>query len=253
MTQDDEKKPRTLGLSTAQVSGSALAAMSGAFFASWLGTTGTLIGAALGSVIATVGSAIYAHSLRRTSAAVRRTADQVRSGALRTGAIPTPDPDAAADGPVPDPNAPGRGEPRPGGVDEAEPAPGRLAVLRARVRTGSSNLPWPKTILASVGVLVVALAGITMVEAVTGKPIASLLGRNDTTGTTVGNVVRNDSPQVDEPQAPERNDDPAPDEEPAPSEAPDEPAEEPAAPDDTPSEVPEVPPTETEAPAPTEP
>ena len=68
MTDDNDRKDRSrLGLSPAQVTGSALAAMSGAFLASWFGTTGTLVGAAVGSVVATVGAAIYTHSLRRTA------------------------------------------------------------------------------------------------------------------------------------------------------------------------------------------
>lgn len=58
--------PTGLGLSLAQVVGSALAAVSGAFLASWLGVTGTLTGVAVGSVVGTVGSASYTHSLRRS-------------------------------------------------------------------------------------------------------------------------------------------------------------------------------------------
>ncbi len=66
----------TLGLSPAQVAGSALAAMSAALVASWAGTTGTVIGAAVGSVVATTGAATYTWSLRRTGHAVRRTSAQ---------------------------------------------------------------------------------------------------------------------------------------------------------------------------------
>ena len=55
-----------LGLSPAQVAGSALAAVSGALLASFAGTTGTIIGTAIGSVVATVGAAIYTQSLRTT-------------------------------------------------------------------------------------------------------------------------------------------------------------------------------------------
>ncbi len=210
MTQDDQK-PRSLGLSAAQVTGSALAAMSGAFLASWLGTTGTLIGAAVGSIIATVGSAIYAHSLRRTSAAVKRTASQVRATSLLTGAIPRPDPGAAQDGPVPDPSAPRPGQPdeqQPASAPSAEtptPKPGRLARLRERIRLGSRDLPWLKVAAASVAVLVVALAGITLVESLTGRPLASLVGKSDSTGTTVGNTVRDDRPLV-EPTPPPADD-----------------------------------------------
>ncbi|HQR27970.1 MAG TPA: hypothetical protein PLP61_13100 [Nocardioides sp.] len=65
-----ETAPR-LGLSPAQVAGSALAAVSGAVLASWLGVTGTLVGAALGSIVGTVGAATYTYSLQRGHAVVR--------------------------------------------------------------------------------------------------------------------------------------------------------------------------------------
>ncbi len=81
-----EHRERKLELSTTQITGSALAAMSGAFFASWAGTTGTIVGAALGSVIVTVGAATYTWSLQRTRDAVKRT---VTAGRLRT----TPEPE----------------------------------------------------------------------------------------------------------------------------------------------------------------
>ncbi len=62
----------TLGLTFPQVVGSALAAVTGAFCAGWLGVAGTIAGAAVGSVIGTVGSASYTYSLQRGHAVVRR-------------------------------------------------------------------------------------------------------------------------------------------------------------------------------------
>lgn len=248
MTQDDQK-PRSLGLSAAQVTGSALAAMSGAFLASWLGTTGTLIGAAVGSLVATVGSAIYAHSLRRTSAAVKRTASHVRATSLLTGAIPRPDPGVAQDGPVPDPSAPRPGHPddQPVAPSSAEsPEPGRVARLRERIRLGSRDLPWPKVAAATVAVLVVALAGITLVESLTGRPLASLVGKSDSTGTTVGNTVRDDRPLVE--RTPPPADDVAPTEEPG-SEDGSDPAPDPVDPVD-PAPAPSSDPVPSEAPDP---
>ena len=85
---EHEKDERTLGLSAAQVAGSALAAVSGAILASTAGVTGTVIGAAVASVVATVGAAIYTWSLRRTTVAVRKTAAQVRQAALVNGPLP---------------------------------------------------------------------------------------------------------------------------------------------------------------------
>ena len=71
LLEEDLPRP-TLGITPAQVAGSVLASVSGAFLASWLGVAGTLIGAALLSTVATIGSAIYTYSLRRGHEVVRR-------------------------------------------------------------------------------------------------------------------------------------------------------------------------------------
>jgi hypothetical protein len=63
---------RRLGLSGSQVAARALAAVSSAVAASYLGVGGTVIGAGVGSVIATVSTALYQHSLTRTNERIRR-------------------------------------------------------------------------------------------------------------------------------------------------------------------------------------
>jgi hypothetical protein len=55
-----------LNLSVTQIVAGALAAVSSAVAASYFGVAGTLLGAALGSVIGTVGTAVYKASLART-------------------------------------------------------------------------------------------------------------------------------------------------------------------------------------------
>jgi hypothetical protein len=55
------------GLSVPQVLAGALAAASAAVASSWLGVAGTVIGAAVVSVVASVGTVIYGHSLERGS------------------------------------------------------------------------------------------------------------------------------------------------------------------------------------------
>src|SRR6476620_6007159 len=52
-------------ISAAQVAGGALAAVSAAVVASFLGIGGTLVGAALGSIVASIGGALYSHSFQR--------------------------------------------------------------------------------------------------------------------------------------------------------------------------------------------
>lgn len=140
-----------LGVSLTQVVGSALAAAAAAFGASFLGVAGTIIGAAVASVIATVASAMYTSSLMRTRAVVASTVTQW----TRTSQT----------APVVDPNAPPATEPS------------------RRTRT-----PWARVAVAAAATLVVALGGLTAVEAVVGKPLATLLGGSQAHGTSLGAV-----------------------------------------------------------------
>ena len=55
---------RRISLSPSQVAGSSLAASCSALVASFLGIAGTIGGAAIGSVVATTGTAVYGHALR---------------------------------------------------------------------------------------------------------------------------------------------------------------------------------------------
>ena len=178
--KDPHDPPRRLELSPAQVAGSALAAISAAFFASWAGTAGTLIGAGVGSILATVGAATYTWWLRRTSDAVRRTAAQVRETGMGSTVVVaglrtrrTPDDGASDDLPA---------------AADAETAPendeDRWAFLRGR--------PWGKVLLVSLAVMATAIAGITLVEAVTGKPISAITRGDSGQGTSVGHLVGND-------------------------------------------------------------
>ena len=196
---EHEKDERTLGLSAAQVAGSALAAVSGAVLASTAGVTGTVIGAAIASVVATVGAAIYTWSLRRTTVAVRKTAAQVRQTALVSGPLPrtvaqgplrTIKERAAATKSSDDPGEPGDPD-QPDDPESEEPDSDEDSWRR--------SIPWGKVLLASLAITVVALASITLVEAITGKPISSsVTGDSDSQGTTVGNVTGRDESQKED-------------------------------------------------------
>ena len=177
---DDE--PR-LGLSLTQIAGGALAAASAAFGASYLGVAGTVIGAAVASVIATVATATYTSSLRRTREAVQSAVTQW--GRTTTMA------------PVVDPNAPDAGTPEagatalpdPGAPDHSGIAPTREPVAAPGPERTSMRPSWGRVTVAAVAVLALTLGVLTGVEGVLGKPLASLLGSSDATGTTVGSVT----------------------------------------------------------------
>lgn len=69
---DTRDEPPKLELSLAQVLASTLATLTGAVLSSFAGVGGTLIGAGLMSVICTVGTALYLHSMQRTRDRLRR-------------------------------------------------------------------------------------------------------------------------------------------------------------------------------------
>ena len=62
---------RRIGLSTTQLIASALAAVTATVAASYLGVSGTVIGAAVASVLSVLGNAVYTHSLRHTGNRMR--------------------------------------------------------------------------------------------------------------------------------------------------------------------------------------
>jgi hypothetical protein len=72
--EDEQPKARArLNLTTSQVAASALAACCASIVASYLGVAGTVIGAAVGSVVATTGAAIYGHLFRTGSRKLKQT------------------------------------------------------------------------------------------------------------------------------------------------------------------------------------
>lgn len=164
--QEDQPRQHALGISPAQVAGSALAAVSAAVSASWLGVTGTLIGAALASVVGTVGSAMYTYSLRQGGTVVRRSSGLPSlPRPVREDGTPATLTDLTGDQEVP------------------EPPP---AVAG---RGGWRALPWGRIAIGAAAVLVVALGTLTLVEGLAGKPVSSIATGSDTGGTTLGRVV----------------------------------------------------------------
>lgn len=82
-------------LSAIQVSAGILAALTGAFAASFLGVGGTLVGAGVGSLASTVGAEVYKHYLERTHERLRGAVDVRRYRTARSTVGGTADPAAA--------------------------------------------------------------------------------------------------------------------------------------------------------------
>lgn len=149
--------------------GGALAAVSAAVVLSTLGTAGTLVGAALGSLCITVGGAIYSHSLRATH---RRVAAARALAARR--------------------QASGRAGPGAGGSPQLAGAPTATLEREAAREPWSQTLgrlPWKRIGLVSAALFAVTVVVIMLFELSIGRPVASLTGGTDSeSGTLVPGV-----------------------------------------------------------------
>jgi len=216
-----------LDLTASKVTASALAAVSSATAASYLGVAGTILGAGLGAVIVTAGTALYQHQLRKSS---RRIKAIVKTDSTRTESIRE---ENRAPEPAPPSDQPG---------DPSGDQPGGPSGSRR----------WkPLAAVACLGV-VIAIGLISVVELAAGQTLAGLLpgGPSDARGTSITTVFEPSSNTKDSDDAPVKESTSAdPDQQdPDSSEAPDEPNQEPSesepadpteSPTDEPSPTPE--------------
>jgi hypothetical protein len=159
-------KPKGVQLNPVQVAAGALAAVSSAVGASFFGVAGTLIGAAVGSVIASVCTALYTESLRRTKEGLERVLAR-----------------------RPDDAAPGE-----------EPAATAVlpAHLSPRQAPGERSGPrWSRIGIYAAAVFVVAMAIVTGIELVGQKPVSALVGDTASSGSTTLGQLTNTSSERD--------------------------------------------------------
>jgi hypothetical protein len=170
---DDDVAPerQRLELSIPQLLAGALAAASAAVAASWLGVAGTVTGAVVASIVVSVSSALYKHSLERSSQVIRETLPvlPVLPDRYRTGSSASPTETLEATPPP---------EPKRG----ASPANAR------RIR-------WGVVAISSLLTLIVGFGILTAVEAVTGRSAEQLTGHNRDGGTTVSRIFHHGSSQ----------------------------------------------------------
>lgn len=172
-----EEKPQGAQLSATQVAAGALAAVSSAVVASFFGLAGTLIGAALASVISTVSAALYSNSLQKTNEKLRRARGQL------TGRQ-----DAVADA-----------EPAP-----AVPAAPATKVLPAHLdpRRAPDRRPrprWTRVAVYAAAVFALAMGIVTGIELIGQRPVSALVSGTETsTATTIGAITNASSSSSDE-------------------------------------------------------
>ncbi|RBY79809.1 hypothetical protein DQ238_09210 [Geodermatophilus sp. TF02-6] len=192
---DTADKPQRSQLSAVQVTAGALAAVSSAVAMSFFGVAGTLIGAALASVISTVSAALYSESLNRTGQRLRRGRTQ-RPGASAEQPAPAAAPATRAL-PVQRPPAPGAAA-----TPTTRVLPAHLDPRRPPVRRRAC---WVRVAAYAIGVFAIAMAVVTTVELVGQKPVSALVGGSDTSGTTttIGALTNASSSRDSTPTSPD--------------------------------------------------
>jgi hypothetical protein len=146
-------KNSRLQLSSTQLIASVLAAITATVAGSFLGVNGTIMGAAIASLVTVVGNAVYAHSIHRTRERVSTVAPAMRW--MTPATLPSASSTTAV-------------------LPRVEPEPA------APIRGG-----WRRVGLAAAGVFAALLTLLTTVEVVSGRPLSDLLRGKSGSGTTV--------------------------------------------------------------------
>jgi hypothetical protein len=199
---------RALDLSWVQAAASALAAVSSAVLLSTVGVAGTLVGAAVGSIAATVGTAVYKYYLSASQERMALAREVARERLARAR--------AANVGHVGPSTEVVRAEEELHRVEEEEerqdeaPAAGRPAWGEAL-----KVLPWKRIGLISAGLFVVVMGALLLFELVAGGPVSSFTG-----GTDRDHAPRTSIPFVGGTEEPEPSPTPTSTESPTPSESP---------------------------------
>jgi hypothetical protein len=137
-------------LSITHILASALAAVTATFAASYFGVSGTIIGAALASVVTVVGNTLYSHSIQRTRQRVR-------------SVVPLPTLGMASKAVA---------DPSPGDTTAASP-PRRIAI------------PWRRVAVGAAGLFMIVAAIVTGIEIAAGRPLHSIVHDHSGSGTSL--------------------------------------------------------------------
>ncbi|MFT4008760.1 MAG: hypothetical protein QM655_01825 [Nocardioidaceae bacterium] len=155
--QQDEQRERVSWLA---ITAAALAAMSSAFVLSTLGVGGTVIGAALGSIVASLSTAVYGRGLRRGTDVIKA---QARVPAGRAAEA-----EELADAGI-DPESIEDDQGKDEAKSETKPA-----------------ISWKRVAVVAAGLFVAVMIGITAIELLAGESFSQITGGSNDRRTTVG-------------------------------------------------------------------
>lgn len=159
--------------STLRIVASALAAMTTTFLLSTLGVAGTIVGAAIASVVTVLANFVYVSSLSRTADRVAATVPiqkaRSRFETRQTTVLPPVDDDATSSRPA-----------------QVQPAPDLSASQRTGVpHRAAGRLGWRRIAGASGVLFLLVLAGVTVVELTAGKPLTDVVRQQEGSGTSL--------------------------------------------------------------------
>lgn len=182
---------RGLQINWLAASGSALGAVTSAVLLSTLGAAGTLIGAALGSLIITVGGNFYSYSLERAKSGIEKTAEKVKTSAqAKKTASQQPYEPITASSDRNDGDVTSRVEAVDSTEDEQvddESKPKEKGSWKQTLR----GMSWKRVGLLAAGLFALTMAIILVFELSTGRPVSSYTGgtSSETTGTTFSSLT----------------------------------------------------------------
>ncbi|MER7501810.1 hypothetical protein AB0L05_37250 [Nonomuraea pusilla] len=184
---------RKFELSVPQILGGALASVTAAVAASYLGVAGTVVGAAVVSVASTVASAIYTHYLKRTG-------DRVKDRALSAWHPGAEEAQVGAPQAAP-------GEGLLAAAAQARPQESTLELPAVELREletppappGRSRLPWLKMAVAAALVFAVSMGSILVYQAVAHTTV-----HEQVTGKTPKTSHQRDAPPARKEREPQQ-------------------------------------------------
>lgn len=171
-----EEKPQGAQLSATQIAAGALAAVSSAVVASFFGLAGTLIGAALASVISTVSAALYSNSLQKTNEKLRQARGQLTGKQARVEETRVQEAPAAA--------------------PATQVLPDHLDPRRAPAPKPRPR--WTRVAVYAAAVFALAMGIVTGIELIGQRPVSALVGDTETARTTTLGAITNASSSTEQ-------------------------------------------------------
>jgi hypothetical protein len=225
----------------------ALAAVASAVLLSTLGAVGTIIGAAVGSIVVTISSALFTQGLSSS----KRSLAKAQASAMQKVGIAHAEVRRAErtdDTEVQEGHLEHADERLEEAHEELDAA--ALAATPLSWRQRLALLPWRRILIGAGVLFLVTVVVITVFEVIAGRSVSSFTGgSSDDSGTTINHVREGGSGRGDDPDPSES---PDPTDEASPSETPSEtPIESPTG-EATPSETPTPSPMESSTPSPSE-